>query len=304
MKPPFSIRHWLCLLGLCALLTGTARAQLTILPLGDSITYGFVSFANSDYPAGDPSSAGYRYQLYQDLGGSTTDVTFLGSNSSNGNASLGQPTLPASETANEGHNGYTIEGVDAELNGNGNNQSGRDGDNNGGYWITGGNGTGRSAINPQVVLLNVGTNDATDDEGDGLSNAVNASNMDTYMVQLMGNLKTDLPNAQIFVGNLTPREDNTQAEQIEALFNAALPAEVAAEGSNFHFVDLYDAVPTSDIDADGGYQHPDIAGYQAEGNAWDTALVDAGVVPEPSTYTLMGVSALLLGVVARRRRLA
>jgi lysophospholipase L1-like esterase len=298
MKPPFSIRRGLCLLGLCALSAGVARAQLTILPLGDSITYGFLTFSPDD-----ESSAGYRYQLFEDLGGSTTNVTFLGSNSSNGNASLGQPILPASETANEGHNGYTIEGVDAELTANNNNQGGRDGDNNGGYWLTGIPNV-RSALNPEVVLLDVGTNDATDDEGNGKTNAYNASVMDAQIVQLMNDLKSDLPNAQIFVGNLTPREDNTQAEQIEALFNAALPAEVAAEGSNFYFVDLNSAVSPSNIDADGGYQHPDTAGYAQMGNAWDSALVSAGVVPEPSTYALMGVGAMLLIGIARRRRLA
>jgi lysophospholipase L1-like esterase len=280
-----SFRRALCLLGLAALTVGSARAQLTILPLGDSITYGFLTFTPPDY-----SSDGYRLQLFDDLGGSTSDVTFLGSNTSGS-------VLPPSEQANEGHNGYTIEGIDAELTANNNTQPGRSGDNNGGYWLTGGNGTGRSAINPQVVLLDVGTNDATDGE--------DAVTMEAQLTQLLTDLKTDLPDAQIFVGNLTPRLDSPSAEAVEDAYNADVPTIIASEDSaNFHFVDLHDAVSPSNIDAAGGYQHPDAAGYAQMGDAWDQALVASGVVPEPSTYALMGVGAMLLIVSARRRRMA
>jgi lysophospholipase L1-like esterase len=251
-----------------------------ILPLGDSITYGYLN-------PSQPSSDGYRLQLFDDLGGSTSDVTYLGSNSS-GSA------LPASEQANEGHNGYTIEGVDAELTANNNNQSGRDADNNGGYWLTGGNGTGRSAINPQVVLLDVGTNDATDGE--------DAATMESQLTQLLSDLKTDLPSAQIFVGSLTPRLDSASDEAVEDQYNAAMPAIVATDGANFHFVDLHDAVSPSNIDAAGGYQHPDAAGYAQMGDAWYSALVDTGVVPEPSTYALMGLGIAGLVLLVRRRR--
>lgn len=267
---------------LCAL---TSRAQV-IFPIGDSITYGFLSIS-------DPSSAGYRYQLLQDLGGASSGYTFVGTQSDNG--ATGQPMLPSGFTANEGHNGYTIEGIDAELTANNNNQPGRSGDNNGGHWIDGGNGTGRSAINPTIVLLNAGTNDATDGE--------NAATMLAQMTQLLTDLNTDLPYAQIFVGNITPRIDNSSMEVVEEQYNAGLPAVVAAKGANFHLVDLHDAVSVSNINPNDGVggQHPNLAGYQQMGDAWYNALVTADAAPEPSTYALMSMGFLALLVVSRRR---
>jgi lysophospholipase L1-like esterase len=293
MNRPFSIRRGLCLLGLCALSAGAARAQITILPLGDSITWGY----NIDSTATAKGSAGYRYQLFEDLGASTSDVTFLGSQSDNGSVSTGLPLLPSSETHNEGHNGYTIEGVDAELEGNGNTQSGRSDSNNGGFWLTSGSATG-TPLNPDVVLLDIGTNDATDGES--------ATTMEAQLTTLLDHLKLDLPSTtQIFVGNLTPRTDNSGMEAVEETYNADVSTIVANEDStnditNFHFVDIHDAVPASDINTTDG-QHPTAAGYALIGNAWYGAMVDADVIPEPSTYALMGAGALVLVVIARRR---
>lgn len=286
------------LLGSAALLALTcsalpSRAQV-ILPLGDSITYGFLSF-------GQPYSAGYRYQLFQDLGGAASGYSFVGSQSSNG--TTGQPQLPSGYTANEGHNGYTINGIDLELTGNTNVGSRAD-SNNGGHWLDGGNGTNRSAINPSIVLLTAGTNDATDaNTSDPLAQAATAAQMLSDMKKLMDDLKLDLPSAEIFIGNITPRVDNSGKEAAEEIYNAGLPALVAGEGATFHFVDLHSAVSSSNINAaDGvGGQHPNLAGYQQMGDAWYKALVTADVVPEPSSYAMIGTGLVALFFFARRR---
>jgi len=262
------------LLALSGLFTATAGA-LEILPLGDSITYGFLSFS-------DPGSDGYRAQLYSDLGG---NVTFVGSQTDG--------DLPAPDNANEGHNGYLIEGITNDLTGVSTDY--RSTSNNGGHWLDGGNGTGRSAINPDVVLLNIGTNNATD--GDS------AVTMEDYLTQLLTALKTDLPNAKVMVGSLTPRVDSAGDEAVEEQYNAAMPAIVAAEGSNFYFVDIHDAVSASNINVNDGVggQHPDAAGYAQMGNAWYSAMVADGIVtvPEPSTYALYGLG--FLGLLGCRR---
>ena len=266
--------------------SGLSNHAQVILPLGDSITYGFLSI-------NDPGSAGYRYELLHDLGGASSGYSFVGTQSSNGLP--GQPQLPNGLAANEGHNGYTIEGIDAELTANNNTQPGRSDSNNGGYWLNGGHGIGRSAINPSIVLLNAGTNDATDGE--------NAATMLVQMTQLMNDLKTDLPLAQVFVGNITPRIDNQGEESVEEQYNTGLPALVLAEGPNFHFVDLHDAVSTNNINGNDGVggQHPDLAGYQQMGDAWFNALVATNAVPEPSTYALLTAGLLGLILVGRRR---
>jgi lysophospholipase L1-like esterase len=252
--------------------TGTGRA-VTILPLGDSITYGYLS-------ASEQGSNGYRAQLYADLGG---HVNFLGSQT---DGNLAQPN-------NEGHNGYLIQEIDQGLKGIP--TGGRATSNNGGHWLDGGNGTGRSAINPGVVLLNIGTNNATD--GDS------AGTMETYLTNLLSDLKTDLPSAQIFVGSLTPRLDSTSDEAVEDAYNAAMPGIVASFGTNFHFVDIHDAVSASNINTVDG-QHPTAAGYAQMGDAWYNALVAANVVavPEPSTYALFGLGFLGLFAFGRSRR--
>jgi serralysin len=261
-----------CLLAVSCFSTGTGRA-LTILPLGDSITYGYLSSA-------EQGSNGYRAQLYSDLGG---NVNFVGSQT---DGNLAQPN-------NEGHNGYTIEGIDAELTANNNTQPGRSDSNNGGYWLTSGT-PGGTPLNPDVVLLDVGTNDATDYEYWGT--------MLDQLTTLLNDLKTDLPNAQIFVGNLTLRNDNVAFESEESAFNYYVPGIVAGlDDPNFHFVDIYTAVGTNENTTDG--VHPTTEGYAQMGNAWYNALVAADIVavPEPSTYALMFAGLAFLGFLVRRK---
>jgi lysophospholipase L1-like esterase len=153
-------------------------------------------------------------------------------------------------------------------------------------------------LDPDVVLLDVGTNDASDYEYWGT--------MLDQLTTLLNDLKADLPSTtQIFVGDLTLRTDNVAFESEESPFNYYVPSIVAAENvpgsnSNFHFVDISDAVGTNENTTDN--VHPTTEGYALMGDAWYNAMVAADVIPEPSTYALMG--ALLLIVIARRRRTA
>ena len=111
----------------------------------------------------------------------------------NGSVGSGLPMLPDSEMANAATTATRFEGVHAELEGNGNTQSGRDGSNNGGYWLDGRK--RHLPLGPEpwdVVLLDIGTNDATDGES--------AATILSQLTQLLNDLKTDLPDAQILVG--------------------------------------------------------------------------------------------------------
>jgi lysophospholipase L1-like esterase len=232
------------------------KSSPTILPLGDSITDGY------------STPGGYRIKLYSDFGG---NVQFLGSQSN------GPANLP--DKHNEGHSGYRIDQVDADLTGLVSSSPAPD-TNNGGDWLTGGNGTGRSAIDPNFVLLHIGTNDATQ--------GATAPVMESRLTQLLKDLKTDLPNSQVIVASLIPRTDSSADEAVEEQYNAAMPSIVASMGGDFHFLDMHDVInPNTDL-ADG--VHPNIAGYNKMADAW-YAEIQAISVPEPASAALLLVTA-------------
>lgn len=216
---------------------------LVILPLGDSITDGY------------QVPGGYRTELYERLTNAGVSFAFVGSQTDNPTA----PLTAGGQVHHEGHSGYRTDQIY-------NNLEGTDGTagNNGGYWIIGGNGTGRSAISPDIVLLHIGTNDRTQGEP--------PSTMYAKLVILLNDLKADLPNAKVFVASLIPRTDNATYETGQQTYNAMIPALVASLGTNFHFVDLHSVVTPAEVADGNSGVHPDQAGYDAMGDAWFNAL--------------------------------
>jgi len=103
---------------------GVATRTAKLMPLGDSITYGFVSDVN-------PDSGGYRLKLWNLFQTNGIGVDFVGS-LSNGPATLG-------DKDHEGHGGWTIDQIDGKVN----------------EWL--------NASQPDVVLLTIGTNDTYGD---------------------------------------------------------------------------------------------------------------------------------------------
>jgi lysophospholipase L1-like esterase len=163
--------------------------------------------------------------------------------------------------------------------------------NNGGYWLTGGNGTGRGAIDPQYVLLHIGTNDA--------SQGATPALMESRLTQLLTDLKTDLPDSQVIVASLIPRTDSSADELVQEQYNAAMPAIVAEMGSNFHSLDMHDVInPATDL-ADG--VHPNIRGYNKTADAWYSEIQSIPV-PEPSLGVIVGLAATGLAGNRRSRR--
>ena len=262
-----------CATGFVAAFQSTASAQLTILPLGDSLTDGY------------QIAGGYRTELDKDLTGAGINFTFEGTETDNASSTL----LTASETHHEGHIGYRIDQIN-------NNLTASDGTtgNNGGFWLSGGG--IRPAISPNIVLLEIGTNDFTQNYGNADTNPASAN---ARLLTLLGNLKTDLPNAQIFVASLIPRTDYPQFETPQEAYNALIPADVTAEGSNFHFVDLHAVVTPAEVAAGNAGVHPNQAGYDAMGDAWFSAIE---AVPEPSTVPLVGVGLAGMGIGAFFRK--
>lgn len=220
----------------------TGNAQ-KILLLGDSITDGY------------QVPGGYRTKLYEDLTNAGAVFTFQGSQTDNPSAVL----TAGGQINHEGHSGYRTDQIY-------NNLLGSDGTagNNGGYWLSGGTGTGRPAITPDIVLLHIGTNDRSQGE--------DTATMYSKLVTLLNDLKADLPNAKVFVASLIPRTDDSSAEATQEAYNALIPGLVAAMGTNFHFVDMHSVVTPAEVAAGNSGQHPDQAGYDAMGDAWFHAM--------------------------------
>jgi lysophospholipase L1-like esterase len=240
----------------------TARADFTILPLGDSLTHGFTV------------AGGYRTRLYTDLQNAGYAFSFVGSATDNPSRLL----RDASQTRHEGHPGYTINQIINNLDGND-----RSGGNNGGFWL-------HKAAPPDIILLIIGGNDILQ----GASAATTAQRLD----KLIGQIVADSPTSRLLLSNLIPLKD-ANLNRIDQAYNAqiedVLVPKYAGLGYNVSFVDQYDNF----VDANGNIihigsdnLHPDQVGYDRMGDTWAAALQQA--IPEPSSALLLSLGGLLI----------
>ena len=119
---------------------GPAGAPVTIMALGDSITYGMTA-------AGAATPGGYRGYLAQDLAGDGFPWMFVGSSEANAPLDTDPRRFP-----HEGHPYYRIDQIGAGLDGPDATLGAA-----GGYWMTGNAQHGPER--PAVVVLHIGTND-------------------------------------------------------------------------------------------------------------------------------------------------
>src|SRR4051812_22806419 len=183
------------------------------MPLGDSITDGY------NVPGG------YRNTLWQQFTSGGYRVDFVGS-MFNGPSSLG-------DHDHEGHSGWTISQIDAQIVG----------------WLR--------TSNPHTVLLHIGTNDM-----------YNESGAPARLGTLVDHITSTAPSAEVFVATIIPRPATSAAVNA---FNAAIPDLVrtrAAAGKHVHLVNMFPALTNSDL-ADG--IHPNAAGYAKMANVWYSA---------------------------------
>lgn len=210
-----------------------ARAEsnggVRVMPLGDSITDGLVV------------PGGYRIGLWQRFVANGYKVDFVGS-LSNGPASLG-------DHDHEGHSGWRIDQIDANITG----------------WL--------QATMPHTVLLHIGTNDV-------LQN-FNLASAPNRLSTLIDHITTTDPTAEVFVATIIPIASSS-AEAAARTYNAAIPGIVqskVAAGKHVHLVDMHSALTVSDL-ADG--IHPNAAGYDKMAAAWFSALLSVpGSIGQP-----------------------
>ena len=172
----------------------------TIMPLGDSITYGQSAPQTS-------TPGGYRGYLAQDLSGAGTAWSYVGS--SEDNPPLGAEAL---RYRHEGHPGYRVDQVAAGLDGPDAAPGAAGGD-----WLTG-NGVHPGA-RPHVVVLHIGTNDvaqAFDPQGrypggyngsDPSERAEFVDHLADRLQALLGKIERLDPGARIVVCTIGPMRD-------------------------------------------------------------------------------------------------
>jgi lysophospholipase L1-like esterase len=242
-----------CVVLLVFLAARASATPLFIMPLGDSITWG--------YPFN--SFGGYRTKLWLDFGGDNTKQRYLGS--------LQEGPTNLGDKHHEGHSGFTIAAAPVGF--------GNITDHIATYLAP--------TVNPDIILLMLGTNDINDNyQVDGAPARLD------HLISLISDRATGLkPNAELIVSSIMPIDDahnqyrssptDFSANDRVNAFNAALPAIIAAHraaGEHVYFTDINRLFTFADI-YDG--LHPTRAAYDKLGDAWYQAIQS---VPEPSTF--------------------
>jgi lysophospholipase L1-like esterase len=174
---------------------------------------------------GSRDDAGYRRSLYAGLTAAGLDVDFVGSQHNGGFA----------DPDNEGHPGWRIDQVAAHV----------------GDWL--------AAQSPDVVLLDIGTNDYIHD--------YDTVFVPARLADLIDRITTQSPDVRVVVAKLLVVQGDTRARGIRA-FNAAMTRIVAARGLRVSLADM-SRIPASNT-VDG--THPTGAGYRQMAYQWYQAL--------------------------------
>jgi len=232
-----------------------AIRPLTILPLGDSITWGYTPNA--------PLTGGYRARLYKDFAAHGQTVHFVGSIVDVYSKYL----TGVHEDHHEGHGGYRIDQITANLDGLGTQTAVSS--NNGGHWLDGT--TLHPAVSPDVILLHAGTNDFIQ----GADAATAAARMD-LLLQKLTRLR---PKSCLLVAGIIPMADPVKNAQVKAynnLLKTVLIPKYQNLGCRIQFVDQFKGM----LDVNGNVRtsqlpdgvHPNQTAYNLIGDTWYQAI--------------------------------
>lgn len=180
---------------------------------------------------------GYRTDLWEFTAADGMAVDFVGSQGG------GPAQLP--DRDHEGHPGWRMGQIYLQVR----------------SWV--------QTYRPQVVLLDIGTNDVLQDK--------ELAQAPTRLSKLIDLITTTSPGTRVYVATIGPfarRVDETRA----ARYNAAIPAitrTLAQQGRQVQIVDMHAALGKGDLARDG--IHPTAGGYSKMAARWYTALTGASM---------------------------
>ena len=282
--------------GLSSLAVGTVFAApaaaedaeaVKILSLGDSITDGYWT------------SGAYRKYMYHDLEQMGYNIDMVGPKGSNSNTFTYNGQSVSYDDNNAGYSGYAIQEMTTKEHRSGILETIQ------GTWYNGQNMI--AAYQPDIVLLQIGTNDILSNYNDGitdrLENLVNVILQDldadsTVFVSTIPDIdaytRADwLGSYGINAWNSTQEEKDQLMETVTgcidtyntSIYNLVL--KMQSEGKNVQFADINSVVDYQTDLHDG--VHPNEAGYENMGNYWAGLLNDFfqnhGTNPKPVTTT-------------------
>lgn len=282
--------------GLSSLAVGTVSAApaaagdteaVKILSLGDSITDGYwTSGAYRKYMYHDLEQMGYNIDMVGPKGGNSNTFTYNGQSVSYDDNNAGYSGYAIQEMTTKEHRSGILETIQAT-------------------WYNGQNMI--AAYQPDIVLLQIGTNDILSNYNDGitdrLENLVNVILQDldadsTVFVSTIPDIdaytRADwLGSYGINAWGSTQEEKDQLMETVTgcidtyntSIYNLVL--KMQSEGKNVQFADINSVVDYQTDLHDG--VHPNEAGYENMGNYWAGLLNDffqsKGTDPKPVTTT-------------------
>ena len=250
------------LLALSLALSGQGAASdnpvLRVMPLGDSITYGYCSRRGN----------GYRAPLYVALTNLGYNVDYVGTQTET-YKSRTDPFL--GDIDHEGHPGWQLSSTRVSGNHQGIYEHVQD------YFA--------EIDDPHVILLHLGTNDVRDGDETFRREATNR------LVRLLDRIYECQPSAKVVVTTLMRRWSDAAGEDeaanwkyaaITNVFNPAVPGIVAAQqakGQSAYFLDMHEHLAFEHL-----YDtvHPNDVGYTNMANAWVSAVTS--IVPDPANF--------------------
>ncbi len=205
-----------------------------IMPLGDSITWGY----------GSTTGGGYRVGVFSQALMAGKSLTFVGSQKSGPALVDGKP-FPQ---GNEGHSGYSIDdssktsGISGALTDD-----------------------AIATYRPNIILLMIGTND--------MHYSIDLPNAPARLGKLLDEIASDAPSALLVVATIIPANgaQNTATQTYNDAIPGVVQAR-AAEGKHVILVDMYAALKSWSTSIYKDSEHPNDAGYTLMANAWYSAI--------------------------------